>query len=130
MTKRILFLFAILAAVFTISCEYEHYHFDYVKVINNSDYNITWVVLIDVETGSPILSERDDKLIAKNGGTKSYTPCELGCWDGTINLIVCVQAEDISEFMCSNVKSRCNSSEVILIWTGKDDPKWKKPQQP
>jgi len=130
MTKRILFLFAILAAVFTISCSGGE-NYDYVRVINNSDYNITWMVVIDVETGSPVLSERDDKLIAKNGGSKSYDPGS--CWNDTKNLIVCVQAEDTSELMCSNVKSGCNDrsgKEILLIWTGKDDPKWKKPQQP
>jgi hypothetical protein len=55
MSKRFLFLFAILASALAISCDYGD-GYDYLEIINNSEYNITWVMVIDAESGYVIFN--------------------------------------------------------------------------
>jgi hypothetical protein len=124
MSKHFLFLFAILASALAISCE--RFCMDYVEIINNSEHNITCVMIINSETGYVTFSERDDELIAKNGGSKTFEP-------NSDKNIVCVQAEDTSGFMCaltpitlkSYVSYNCSASKTrTLVWNGSDDPAW------
>lgn len=112
-----------LAVVFTISCIDGHCC-DYVKIINKSEHNITWVVAINANTGYVVVSKRGDELIAKNSESESFK--------GNGKLMICVKAENYSELMCAPTLSlycgMCGKNEgkrdVALVWYGDNDPSW------
>jgi len=102
-----------------ISCDI--WDTDSVKIINNSEYNITWVVIIDTETGYAVVSKRDDELIAKNGGFKAFK--------GMGKLSACVKAEDTQELMCTaalTLRGGVNhpGKTITIFWNGSGDPEW------
>jgi hypothetical protein len=118
------------AAVFTISCEPLLYcdSCDHVEIINNSEYNITQVIIIDSKKGNAIVSEIGDQIIVKNGGSKSYS----GTGSERSNSIVCVKSEDNSKLMCSPEFFFYCETEISItttfIWNGSNDPAWQ-PQE-
>jgi len=106
----------LLATVSTISCPFIHKEeATGVEITNNSEYDITWVVII--RRGYVESSDRGDKLIAKNGGSRFFYTY------GT-ELIACVKAEDTPELMCVDEFKLKNEETKTFVWNGIDDPAW------
>jgi hypothetical protein len=86
-------------------------------ITNNSEYNITRVIIIyyygEIEN---IVDKKDNELIAKNGGSKIFNmgKIPIGSWE---KCIACVEAEDTSEPMCTLY--RCDAT-----WNGNDSSDW------
>jgi hypothetical protein len=109
----------------TYSSDYDHKH-DYrdtIEITNYSEHNITRVVVKDTRTGEVFEYNKDDELIAKNGGSKRFGI------DGTLDFIVCVEAENISEPFCTafirvGARPGTDSSIIFIAWNGPDNPVW------
>jgi len=108
--------------------------YGYVKITNNSEHNITSVVVIDLGKEKVILNEKDNELISPNGNSKSFKVKEKDLYErGGIDVIACLEAEDTSELMCSTrLKLICGvncNKRTTLIWNGSNDPAWQTQQQ-
>jgi len=116
MIKHFLLL---LAAVLTIGCpgppEWPN---PVITIKNKSEHNITWVIVMDNE-GYAYLSERNNELIAKNDGSKTF---ELK--DAPHNLRVCVKAENTPELMCADEFELKDEETKAFVWTGSGDSVW------
>ena len=118
MIKRVLLL---LVAVLTIGCPGPpEWPYLVITIINNSEHNITWVIIMN-DDGYAYLSERNNELIAKNGGSYSY---DMGSRRYYSNLIVCMKAEDTPEFMCVDEFELKDEETKAFIWNGSGDSVW------
>jgi len=99
----------------------------YVEITNNSEYNITRVVVIETKTGNAVINETNDELIAKNGSSKSFNINE-----GVEKLkngyfIACIDIENTSEPMCTTtffVARCCVEQTISLTWDGGNNSNW------
>jgi len=118
---KILFLINIMpvmACLCLLSCKYETNYT--VKITNRSEHNITWVVIVDTKTGNVITDEKDNELIAKNGGSRTF---ELG--DMRNPFIACVEAEDTLEPICTTVRDwNASGGRRSIAWIGPDASNW------
>jgi len=97
----------------------------YVKITNNSEHNITSVVVIDLDEKKVILNEKDNELIAPNGNSKSFK-IKI---DQEDDAIACLEAEDTSEPMCSIkftlvYEGSGYSKPPSLTWNGLKSSGW------
>jgi len=112
MIKRFILLLAIISTMSTISCE--DMDLPGVEITNNSEYDITWVVII--RRGYADTNER--KIIAKNGGSRWFDVAM-----GT-ELIVCVKAENTPELMCVDEFELKDEETKAFVWNGSGDSVW------
>jgi hypothetical protein len=111
-------LFLASTMLITSCYNFEHYP---IKITNNSEYNITWVVIVDTDAKKEVINKKDNELIAKNGGSKTFAV------DNDVNyFIVCVEAEDTSEPMCTATRDGGNGmdDEVSVSWNGSNSSGW------
>ncbi len=93
-----------------------------VKITNNSEHNITRVVIANAETGFMIVDKRDNELIAKNGNSKIF---DVRGEEIPGEFITCVEAEDTSGLMCTAMFNLFFDSSKSFIWAGNDSsPQW------
>jgi len=119
MSKRFLFL---LASTALITACYPPTEPSQVKITNNSEYNITRVVIAKENTSLMIVDERNDKLIAKGGNVRTFDVRGEETGD---RFIACVEAEDTSELMCTAAFYLHYDSSKSFVWGGNDNsPAW------
>jgi hypothetical protein len=87
----------------------------HLKIINNSEYSITWVVIVDKKTGEIAANKKGNELIAKNS-SKSFSFNEH-----VHDFIACIETEEILEPMCSIVIS---GSDESITWNGNGSSGW------
>jgi hypothetical protein len=106
-----------------------------VAITNDSEHNITWVMIIDAHyTGTTIFSERKSELIAKDSlysfdveiGHKTVA---YGAKPSFSKIIICIKAEDTPELMCVDEFELYEKEIKTLVWNGKDNPAWKPMQR-
>jgi len=88
----------------------------YAKITNNSEHNITRVVIMNRYSDVKI-SESGNELIAKNGGSKTYNT------SGIPGFIVCVEAENALEPECTVILSSDEDTKYIT-WNGNGGSGW------
>jgi len=94
-----------------------------IRITNNSEYNITRVIIINTEatkTESIVVDEKDNELIAKNGSSKTFN---IGSAGPPWKPIACVEAEDTLEPICTLYLNNSNITWNIT-WNGNDSPDW------
>ena len=97
----------------------------FVKITNNSERNITWVVIVDMKTGYAVANEKGNELIAKNGGSNSFEPSGLYGSGSSGKYIACVKAEEISDFMCTATFTlKQDDDSKAFVWNGSGDSVW------
>jgi len=121
MNKQFLFLLA--NTVLIMACNFDTgLTPSRVKITNNSEHNITRVVIVDADDGFMIVDERDNELIAKNGNTKTF---KVRGEEISGNFIACVEAEDTLGLMCTTMFYLYHDSSKSFIWAGNDSsPEW------
>jgi len=120
MSKRFLFLLASTALI--TACASYGTEPSQVKITNNSEYNITRVVIAKAYTSLMIVDEKYDKLIAKGGNTKTFDIIQEETED---YFIACVEAEDTSGLMCTAEFYLDYHSSSSFVWGGNDNsPAW------
>jgi hypothetical protein len=93
---------------------------NYVKITNKSEYNITWVVIVDTDGGKIVTNEKDDELIAKNGGSKTFNVGE-----DIYDFIACVEAEDTLEPICTIALDFAGTGgDKSITWNGHNGSGW------
>jgi hypothetical protein len=115
-TSRFLFIFFLLLA---ISCTPDDYP-SFVTVINNSEHNITLIVVVDTKTDYHVINEKGNKLIEK-GTSKTF---EIRIGELPNDFIVCVEAEDISELMCTVKFTLNQDNKIFFTWGGENPSIW------
>ena len=111
----------ILILLLVFSCSEIDYGPAFVTITNNSDYNITRVRIGNLGTNIIVAEEIDNKLIAK-GGSKTF---EVSGKELSGKFIACVEAEDVSELMCTITFNLHESDKVFFTWGGDNSSLWR-----
>ncbi|MDR2581759.1 MAG: hypothetical protein LBC85_12320 [Fibromonadaceae bacterium] len=113
--------FLIILLLLVISCDTAYYGPAFVTVTNNSEHNITRVMVGDVDANLTIVNEASNELIAKSGGSKTF---EVSGKNIPGKFIVCVEAEDTSEPMCTVRFALRESDKIFFTWGGDNSSVW------
>jgi hypothetical protein len=104
-----------------ISCDSLEYGPAYVIITNNNEHNITSVTIGDVKRNFVIVDEKANDLIAKGGNSKTF---EVSGEEIPGDFIVCIEAEDTPERMCSVTFYLDESYKIFFTWGGDKSSKW------
>jgi len=84
------------------------------KITNDSEHNITRLVVVNTDTDEVVADEKNNELVAKNGGSKIFE-------HPNTMLIVCIEAEGTLEPICTTRLGPCADD---FIWNGSYDNYW------
>jgi len=84
------------------------------KITNNSEHNITRLVVVNTNTDEVVTDEKGNELVAKNGNSKIFE-------HPNTDFIACIEVEGTLEPICTTWFGACADN---FIWNGSYDHYW------